>query len=213
MVYLLKTRAALFAWLLCWAAGAAIAQPTSYSLLAEAPAGQYELDKTHAYVTFSYLHQGYSRPWLRFRDIDAALTLNSKNPGKSQLSVSIDPASIDSGVDEFDQHLRDTKFFDTAKFPDITYTATSISPSQERPSELTIVGNLTMKGVTHPLSLNAVFNKGGLHFKTGQPVIGFSARGQLQRSEWNLGYGVPIVGDAVELVIEVEFHKRAASES
>ena len=212
MAYLLNVRAVLLIWVLFWATGAAIAQPNSYSLLAEAPVGEYALDKTHAYVTFSYLHQGYSRPWLRFREIDAALTLNPNDPGKSQLRVSIDAASIDSGVDEFDHHLRDAKFFDVAKYPDINFTATSISQSKKKPAELTIVGDLSMKGVTRPLSLSAVFNKGGLHFKTGQPVIGFSARAQLLRSDWNLGYAVPIVGDAVELVIEVEFHKRAASD-
>ena len=82
-----------------------VPRPVAYTSLNKAPFGEYTLDKTHAYVTFSYSHQGYSRPWLRFRNIDANLTIGKNDVSKSELSVVIDTQSIDSGVDLFDEHL------------------------------------------------------------------------------------------------------------
>lgn len=180
-------------------AAAASAQP-----LSEAAAGRYLLDKTHGYVTFSYLHQGYSRPWLRFREVDATLDLDPANPSKSKLQVSIDAASIDSGVDIFDEHLRGEQFFDVARFPTIEYTSTGVKQGSQA-GTYTVDGILTMKGVARALDLDARFNKSGQHFKTKKPQVGFSATAKLKRSEWDLGQYVPMVGDDVDVVIEVEF--------
>ncbi|MGB5325230.1 MAG: YceI family protein [Pseudomonadales bacterium] len=172
--------------------------------IADAAAGVYHLDKTHGYVTFSYSHQGYSRPWLRFRDVDATLQLDPADISQSKLQVNIDASSIDSGVDIFDEHLRGDKFFDVAKYPAIEYVATDVTTGAKA-NTLSIAGILTMKGVARPLALEATFNKSGLHFKTKKPQLGFSAKALLKRSEWDLGYGVPMVGDDVEVIIEAEF--------
>lgn len=190
---------------LCLALGAASALGNSYNDLNKAPAGSYVLDKTHGYVTFSYLHQGYSRPWLRFRDIDATLELDGDKLTDSTVTVAIDPASIDSGVDVFDEHLRGKKFFDVEKFPSITFTSTDLALDGE---SLTLTGDLTVKGITKSVTLTGQFNQGGLHFRTKKPMLGFSAKTQIKRSEWDLGYAVPMVGDAVDLVVEVEFNQQ-----
>ncbi len=183
---------------------ALLANAANYTDISKAPAGKYTLDKTHGYVTFSYLHQGYSKPWLRFRNIDAEIDLVAEDIAKSQLEVKIEAASIDSGVDIFDDHLKGKKMFDVEKFPEITFVATKISKDKDG---YTILGDLTMKGITKPVELDTVFNQGGLHFKTKRPVLGFSATTSLKRSDWNLGYAVPMVGDEVDIVIEVEFNQ------
>lgn len=172
--------------------------------LQSAPGGKYTLDKTHGYVTFSYSHQGYSRPWLRFRSLDATLKLNEKDIQQSTLKVSIDPSSIDSGVDIFDDHLLGKNHFDVKNHSSITFEATKIEVNE---SNVAITGDLTVKGNTAPVTLQGSFNRGGLHFQSKKPVLGFSATTQLKRSEWGLGYAVPFVGDMVDVVIEVEFNR------
>lgn len=184
---------------------AALAQSTSYTDLSKAPAGEYLMDKTHGYTTFSYSHQGYSRPWLRFRNINAALTVDGEDLGKSIVTVDIDPASIDSGVDIFDEHLVGSDFFNVAQFPDIKFVSSSAVVDGEN---ISLSGDLSMKGITKPLTLTGKFNQGGIHLQYGKPVLGFSATGTLKRSDWGLGYGVPFVGDEVSLVIEAEFIKK-----
>lgn len=171
--------------------------------LQSAPGGEYSLDKTHGYVTFSYSHQGYSRPWLRFRSLDATLNLNEKDIQKSTLKVSIDPSSIDSGVDIFDDHLLGKNHFDVENHSSIIFEATNIEVDE---SNVTITGDLTVKGNSAPVTLQGTFNRGGLHFQSKKPLLGFSATTQLKRSEWGLGYAVPFVGDMVDVVIEVEFN-------
>lgn len=183
--------------------GAQIVHAEPYTELSKAPAGTYTLDKTHGYVTFTYMHQGYSRPYLRFRDIDATLELKPKKLSASSVSVEIDAASIDSGVDVFDEHLKGDKHFDVAQYPKITFKSTAFTPNDD--GSYTLTGDLTMKGVTKAVSLNTQFNKGGEHFMKKFPVIGFSAKGSVKRSDWGLGYAVPMVGDDVDIIIETEF--------
>lgn len=172
--------------------------------LAEAPGGVYLLDKTHGYITFSYSHQGYSKPWLRFRSIDATLDLNQDEIEKSTLEVSVDPASIDSGVDIFDEHLLGKNHFNVAKHPSISFIATEISVEG---NNVIVTGDLSIKDNKAPVTLTGTFNRGGLHFRSKKPTLGFSATTQLKRSEWGLGYAVPMVGDDVEVLIEVEFNR------
>lgn len=173
-----------------------------YSDLSKAPAGEYTLDKTHGYITFSYLHQGYSRPWLRFRDIDATLTIDDKDINQSSVVVEIDAASIDSGVDIFDEHLVGDKHFHVEKYPKINFKSVSLKTDGKT---FTMLGELTMKGTTKSVELEGTFNKGGNHFKTKKPILGFSATASLKRSDWGLGSYVPMVGDKVDVVIEMEF--------
>ncbi len=170
--------------------------------LSEAQPGAYTLEKTHAYVALSYSHQGYSRPVLHFRGLDASIDLKA-DVTASTVSVSIDPASIDSGVDEFDMHLRGDKFFDVEKFPEAGFRSSSVVANDD--GTYTLNGDLTVKGITKPVSLAVTFNKGGSHFQLKKPQLGFSASGVISRSDWDLGYAVPIVGDEVTLTIEVEF--------
>ncbi len=172
--------------------------------LSGAPAGEYSLDKGHGYITFSYLHQGYSKPYLRFNDWDSTLNWNPENPESSSVSVTIQTSSVDSMVVKFDDHLKSADMFDVEVFPTATFSSTSINRTGGNAG--TITGDLTMKDVTKPITLDVVFNKAG-ETRGGGHKVGFSGKTQLKRSEWNLGYAVPYVGDDVDLVIEVEYEK------
>jgi len=173
--------------------------------IAEAPAGIYKSEETHAYITFQYLHQGYARPTLRWNEFDATIDLNPSNPTDSKLSVTIDAASIDSGVERFDQHLVSADFFDVENHSEITFVSTSLS--QTVTGSGTLNGMLTMKGISKPVTLDVKLNKVGEHFQTKKPIIGISASTQIKRSEWDLGLYTPLVGDEVDISIEIEFVK------
>ena len=173
--------------------------------IGDAPAGVYKSEATHAYITFQYLHQGYARPTLRWNDFDATIDLNPSSPTASTLSVTIDAASIDSGVEKFDDHLVTADFFDVENHPEITFVSTKLSQGITGRGKLT--GDLTMKGITKPVTLDVVLNKVGQHFRSKKPVFGISATGNIKRSDWDLGLYTPHVGDDVDITIEIEFVK------
>lgn len=166
------------------------------------PAGLYEVDPQHAYVNFSYTHLGFSRPVVGFNDFTVELELEPEEIAKSRISVDIDPASIDSRVDEFNGHLVGEDFFDVENHPEIRFVATAIEMTGANTANIT--GDLTIKGITKPVVLDAAINKAGTHPMNKKPTIGISATGVLMRSEWDLGRYVPAVSDEVELNLQLE---------
>lgn len=169
------------------------------------PSGSYELENTHGYITFSYNHLGFSTPHVGFNNFAVSLEANSEDPAQSSVAVTIDAASIDSRVDEFDKHLNGKNFFDTANHPEITFKSTKMIATGETTFDVT--GDLTIKGITKPVTLSATVNKAANHPMRKVPTIGLTAEGTLLRSEWGLGNYAPAVGDEVTLNITVEMIK------
>ena len=174
---------------------------TASGPLAGVPSGIYGLDKTHGYITFSYLHLGFSKPALGFTDFDVTLNLNTADPAASSLDVVIDANSVYSRVAKFDEHLRSDDLFDTANYPEITFTAESIDIDG---AALTITGPLTIKGIANDVTLTGTINKAANHPLAKVPTIGVSASAAVKRSDWGLTLAVPAVGDDVAINIEVE---------
>ncbi len=166
-------------------------------------AGVYKADAKHAYITYSYDHQGYSKPWLRWRTWSADLTWNPAAPDQSSIAVVIDAASADSGVDEFDTHLKSADFFDVANHPQITFTSTSASLSGG--AKGTVTGDLTIKGVTKPVTLDVTINRAANDDFAQSYKLGFSAKGVVKRSDFGVDKYTPFVSDDVTVVIETEF--------
>ncbi len=175
----------------------------------DAISGTYKVEATHRYITFSYSHMGYSNPWLRWRDWDATLEWNAENPGDSSISVVIDAASADSGVDEFDGHLKSDRFFDTESHPEITFVSTELTVTGDKAGTMT--GDLTIMDVTKPVTLDVVFNNAGFSERDGIYKLGFSAKTSVNRSDFGLDYAVPYVSDKVDITIEAEFIMPAQS--
>ncbi|MBL4869459.1 MAG: YceI family protein [Robiginitomaculum sp.] len=166
------------------------------------PSGNYTMDKTHGYVTFSYLHKGLSHPQLRFNDVDATLVLDAENPENSQITVTIQAANIDSGVAKFDDHLNSPDFFNSAVNPKITFTSTSFTRASATTG--TMRGELSMMGVSKTINFDVEL----IGTAEGEaPAIGVEGRTKLLRSEFGLGKYVPYVGDEVSITISAEFHK------
>jgi polyisoprenoid-binding protein YceI len=182
---------------------------SAYADLADMPAGEYGLDKDHGYITFSYSHFGYSTPHIAFESFDLNLTLDPKNPENSSVTVTIDATSVSSRVDRFDGHLNGANFFDTAKHPEITFQSTSMSKTGD--STYDVVGDLTIKGITKSVTLNATINKAANHPRRNTPIVGMSGEAKVNRSDWGLARGLPNVGDEVTIRVTAEMPKAAAN--
>ncbi len=170
--------------------------------LTKVPAGAYAVDPTHAYVNFQYTHLGLSRPMLAFDDFTIDMELDNENVANSKIMVNIDPKSIQAGSDIWKSHLTGGDFFDVGTHPEITFSSTSIEQTGE--DTLAVVGDLTIKGTTAPVTLDVTLHAAMNHPMSGKPVIGFSATGQLMRSAFGLGKFAPNVSDEVDLIISAE---------
>lgn len=193
------------------------AQPSGASDTAPAdvPAGEYKLDLSHASLLFRVDHLGFSNYTARFRKFDATLQFDPANLAASSVTVSVDPRSLETDYPEpetidFNAKLLGEEWLDVAQFPELTYRSTSVEVTG--PRTMRITGDLTLHGVTKPVVLEAKFNGGW----AGHPFdpnarIGFSARGELRRSEFGVSYGIPEPGsnmgvsDRVEIIVEAEF--------
>lgn len=184
------------------AAAALAVSSLSYADLSNLPAGQYKVDPNHGYILMSYSHFGLSKPQIGFNSFDATIDLTPADPRESAVEVSIDPDSIDSRVDEFDGHLKGENFFDTANYPDITFSATAIEKTEDG---YEVSGDLTIKGNTRPVTLRADIVAVEEHPFQKVPAIGVSATADLLRSDFGLGAYAPAVSDEVTLTIEAEF--------
>ncbi|MGE3141794.1 MAG: YceI family protein [Hyphomonadaceae bacterium] len=174
------------------------------------PAGAYTLDKSHASLTFTVNHLGFSHYTAQFARFDAQLQLEPANPAASRLTVTIDPRSLTlpSPPAGFLTELLGAQWLDAARYPHMTFTSTSIELTGANTARIT--GDFTMHGVTRPLTLDATFNGG----YAGHPMdpharAGFSAHGVLKRSEFGVAYGVPAPGSTMGVSDEVNFQIEA----
>lgn len=183
--------------------------------LAGIPAGEYRLDKTHANLTWKVNHMGLSMYTARFTELDATLQLDSAKPEQSRLTATINPASVrtdypNAKEKDFDAKLANgAEWFNSENFPEIRFASTKLTMAT--PTTGTMTGDLTFLGITKPVTLNVTVNGAmAKHPFAGQPAVGFSATGSIKRSDFGMGAYIPTVGDEVQLLIEVEFVKKAA---
>ena len=174
----------------------------------KASTGTYELEKSHASLTWKVKHNGLSNYTARFTDFDATIEFNPENPVASSVSASINPLSVKTdhpNGDNWDNTLgTDKRWFNGDSFPAITFESTSV----EKTGEFTgiISGNLTLLGVTKEVQLDATYNgTGNAPWFGTRDIIGFSARGTLKRSDFGMDALLPNIGDEVEVIIEAEF--------
>ena len=169
------------------------------------PSGSYVMDKEHGYVTFSYSHFGLSNPQLRFRDIDATIELDADNLENSKVTALIKSASIDSGVDRFDDHLNSDGWFDTAKFPEISFSSTGFERESQNSGKMT--GGITIMGITKSVTFDVDLLQAFEHPMKKKPFMGLEGRADIKRSDWGLGKYAPNVSDEVSIYISGEFGK------
>ena len=184
--------------------GAVAAQAALTRVPAEVRAGAYDLDADHGKITWSVDHLGFSTYKGQFVNVDADLVLDPANPSASTLSATIPLTEVDSNSDALDAHLQTADFFDTANHPVATYVSRSVTVHPDDATRATVVGDLTLRGVTRPVTMQVRFNQAGPSMG-GVYRAGFDGRATIKRSDFGIDYALPVLGDEVDLHIEGEF--------
>lgn len=174
---------------------------------ASAPSGNYELDPTHTAITARLAHQGgISWSVFRFGTASGTLGWNSADPSKSTLSVTVDTKSIMTPVPGFAEQLSGDFFLNSGHFPQATFVSTKITRTGEKTGR--IEGNLSFRGVTKPAAIQASFVGTGRTMRGGS-AIGFTGTLAFKRSDFGFTALQGVIGDDVEIVLDVELDKNS----
>ncbi len=175
------------------------------------PSGIYKSDPAHSSLNFKVKHLGLSYYVARFTKFDTTIDFSQGDPTASKISVTVDPASIqtnfpDPAKVDFDKELAGADWLDAAQFPAMTFKSTSLKRTS--PTAGVMTGDLMLHGVTKPVTLNVTFVGATLaHPMARKPAMGFSASGTIKRSDFGVSKAVPFVSDDVQIMIETEFQK------
>ncbi|MEP0708403.1 MAG: YceI family protein [Parvibaculum sp.] len=186
------------------AASAALALLATPALAADT----YRIDSSHVYVGFEVDHLGYSTTYGRFNDVSGTIVFDEENPEASSVTVEIDPASVDTGHTERDEHVRGKDLLNTAEYPEMSFTSTSIERTGEETGKIT--GDLTLHGVTKPVTLDTTFTRKGTYPMTEEEIvaIGFNATTTIKRSDFGMDQWLEMIGDELPITISFEAHKQ-----
>jgi polyisoprenoid-binding protein YceI len=184
-------------------------RPLSLTLLAAlvaAPAVaaplDYVVDPRHSQVEFTYTHLGFSNITGRFNQVAGEIRYDPDNVAASTVRASVQMDSVDTGVDKLDEHLESDDFFDTAKFPTAEFVSTAIEAAA--PGKLTMSGDLTLHGVTRPVSFEVTLNKAGEHPMKKVAALGFDAHATVKRSDFGITNYLAAASDEIRIEITVE---------
>jgi polyisoprenoid-binding protein YceI len=166
----------------------------------------YGLEKSHADLLFSINHSGFSEKHGAFRDFDATLQYDPAHVEQSRVTVTVKSASIDTALAKRDDDLRGTQFLDVAKFPEITFVSTHVTPGPA--GTLVIEGDLTLHGTTRAITLTGRLNKFAPNPFDKKPTLGYSATGSIRRSDFGILTLLPIIGDDISITIDAEFNRQ-----
>jgi polyisoprenoid-binding protein YceI len=169
-----------------------------------AGAETYRIEKTHADLLFSIDHAGFTQKHGSFREFDGSLVYDAAKPENSTVDVTVKTDSLDTALPARDKDVKGETFLDTARYPEMRFVSTKVTAVAQ---ELRIEGNLTLHGVTKPITLNARLNKAGPNPFDQRPTLGFSATGSLKRSDFGMTQYIPVVGDVVKIQIDAEFNR------
>jgi polyisoprenoid-binding protein YceI len=175
-------------------------------------AGIWKIDPSHSVAEFAVKHMMISTVKGRFGEVEGVVELNPEQPSQGRVDVAIQAASIDTRNADRDAHLRSPDFFDTDRFPTITYVSRRVEPLDG--DRLRLVGDLTIRGITREIPL--VVTPGGLVTDPwGNLRVGYSAAGVVNRKDFGLTWNAVIeaggvaVGDEVRIGIDVELIRQA----
>ena len=166
----------------------------------------FVLDKPHTQIGFSVLRMGYTNIAGWFRKFDGEVMFDADNVANSSVKATIMTSSIDTGFGRRDDHLRSPAFFNAKEFPEMTFVSTKVEKTGAKTGTMT--GDLTMLGVTKPVTLDVVFNRMAAHPRNNKVYAGFSASGTIDRTAFGMSFLAPGVGAKVSIRIEALTEKK-----
>ncbi len=180
-----------------------------FAAVAAAPAlaapETYVVDGNHTFPRFSYNHLGYSIQMSRFDKATGTVTLD-KAAKTAAVDIVIDAKSVNTGSATFNEHIQGEDFLDTTKYATATFKSTKVNFDGDKPAS--IEGNLTLKGVTKPVTLTVTDFKAAPHPMLKKDAIGANATTKVKRTDFNMGKNAPYVGDEVTIDIAIEAVKQ-----
>lgn len=172
-----------------------LVMPGAYS------ANEWTIDPMHTGAHFSIKHMMISTVRGGFGKVTGTVDYDGKNLAKAKVNAKIDATTINTGEEKRDEHLRSKDFFETEKFPDIAFKSTSIKPKGK--GKFSMTGDLTMHGVTKPVTLDVEGPSQEIKDKQGNHKVGFSATGTIKRKDFGITYNSVLDGGGVALGEEV----------
>ena len=169
---------------------------------AQAAEQTYVLDNPHTQIFFTVEHMGYSHSTGSFTDYTGSFKFDPENPTAGSTEVTIQTASLNMGHATWKEHVQGPKMLNVEKFPTMTFKSTKVEKTGDKTAKMT--GDLTLLGVTKPVTLDVTLNKCEPHPFNKKDACGFDATGSLKRSDFGMAEGIPMVSDEVQLRITVE---------
>ena len=175
------------------------------TLNAAAAPEAYFFDDHHTEVRFCWNHLGISRQCAHFLKYQGKFLYDAANPENSTLSVTFLTDSIETLVPVFNEHMRSDKLFDVKKFPEITFKSTKFEKTGDKTGKVS--GDLTIKGVTKPATLDVTLNYAGMQPMSKKQTLGIGAVTAIKRTDFGVSYAAPMVSDDVSIEIQTEMYK------
>lgn len=170
---------------------------------------EYVIDPGHTQVEITWNHFGFSNITGRFDKVEGSFVYDAENPAASSATAVVSIDSFDAGVDKLDAHLKSPDFFDAAKFANAEFKSTSVEAAGE--GKLKMMGDLSIHGVTKPVTFDVTLNKVGEHAMKKIQSAGFDASTTIKRSDFGVGAYVPNVSDEIRIDITVEAAMKPAA--
>ena len=170
----------------------------------------WTIDPSHTTVEFVAKHMMITTVKGRFAELTGTIVADESNIADSSVEATLQAASLDTRNEQRDAHLRSPDFLDVENYPTVTFRSTRVEGTKD---EFQLTGDLTIRGVTRPVTLQMKFNGYGVDPLTKEDKLGFSAQGHFSRSQFGLGTWYPAVGDDVRVRIEAEFARHADAEA
>ena len=191
---------------------AAVIAFVSLPALADAPgrtdpskveAGAYKVEPNHTQIMFGVSHFGFTTYYGAFTDTTGTLDLDPAKPADSKVDVSVKTASVTVQSPKLQDELKGDQWLDAAKFPDVTFKSTKVTKTGA--ATATVTGDLTLHGVTKPVTLDVTYVNAGPNPLSKAYTAGFEAKGKIKRSDFGVKTYLPVIGDEVELMISGTF--------
>lgn len=172
---------------------------------AKVAAGTYTVDTDHTQIAWGINHLGFNVYYGIFGGTTGTLTLDPAKPASASVSLTIPVDKVTTTSEKLNAHLKSADFFDTAKFPTATFKSTGVVVDGLKAK---ITGDLTIKGITKPVVLDARFTGAGPNPMSKIETVGFEASATIKRSDYGITYALPVLGDEVSLHITAAFERR-----
>ncbi len=170
-------------------------------------ADRYKIDPMHTNILFVVDHLGFSNMIGQFQDFEGSFDFDGKSVEGAAVKIVVKTASVDTDHEARDKHLKSPDFFNAQEFPEMTFVSTGFESTGEKTAKMT--GDLTLAGVTKPITLDVTFNKADkFPMDPNVFIAGFSAKGTLNRLDYGVKYAAGAISDNVMLWIEAEGHKQ-----